>query len=171
MVQSVELLLDADLDAAVRAEWARMFDAGVDSQARVRTASNRPHVTLFVARAIPREAEDALRDVVADADLDVRLGGFVVFGGRHATLARLVVPSAALLDLHAKVFDVLSGCPGVPDHIRPGQWTPHVTSARRVPAAHLGTAITAAGGGSRDQVGRSCGVRRWDGDAKLEWRL
>lgn len=171
MAQTVELLLDDALDTAVRGEWARLLEAGIDSQARVRAESNRPHITLFVARAVPLDVEPDLRPVTADIELDLRLGGFVVFGGRHATLARLVVPTAALLDLQAQVFEALSACPGVPAHIRPGEWTPHVTLARRVPASQVGAAIVAAHPAGRDLTGRSAGVRRWDGDAKHEWRV
>ena len=49
MVQSVELLLDDRLDQAVREEWARLLDVGLASQARNRSESNRPHITLAVA--------------------------------------------------------------------------------------------------------------------------
>lgn len=171
MVQSVELLLDDDLDAAVREEWSRMLDAGVTSQGRIRSPSNRPHVTLFVSAEIPAEVEDAVRATLSDTPLPVRLGGVVVFGDRHATLARLVVPSSALLDLHARLFGLLAECPGVPAHISPGEWTPHVTLARRVPADRIGAALIAAHVGGRDLAGTSDGIRRWDGTAKREWRL
>ncbi|MFD3812556.1 2'-5' RNA ligase family protein [Rhodococcus sp. NPDC058639] len=171
MVQSVELLLDESLDAAVRDEWTRMLDGGIDSQGRVRSPTNRPHVTLFVSAEIPSEVEDAVRATLTDTPLAVRLGGVVVFGDRHATLARLVVPSSALLDLHARVFELLKACPGVPAHIRPGEWTPHVTLARRVPADRIGAALVAARIGGRDLSGTSAGIRRWDGTAKREWWL
>ncbi len=171
MVQSVELLLDESLDAAVRDEWTRMLDGGIDSQGRIRSPTNRPHVTLFVSAQIPPEVEEAARRAISDTPLSVRLGGVVVFGDRHATLARLVVPSSALLDLHARLFGLLAACPGVPAHIRPGEWTPHVTLARRVPADRIGAALIAAHVGGRDLVGTSGGIRRWDGTAKREWRL
>ncbi|MEU5842616.1 2'-5' RNA ligase family protein [Rhodococcus sp. NPDC047139] len=172
MVQSVELLLDAPLDAAVRDEWARLLDAGIHhSQGRVRSESNRPHVTLFVARILPPELEDATRAAITVRRLSLRLGGVVVFGGRYATLARTVVPSIELLELHARIFEVLAGCSGVPEHIRPGEWTPHVTLARRVPAARVGAAVIAAQTPERQLAGSSAGVRRWDGEAKREWLL
>lgn len=171
VVQSVELLLDTPLDAAVRDEWIRLLDAGLHSQARVRSESNRPHVTLFVAHAVPPELEDAVRAAIRVRRITLRLGGVVIFGGRYATLARAVVPSIELLELQARVFEALSGCPGIPAHIRPGEWTPHVTLARRVPAARVGTAIVAAQSPERQPTGSSAGVRRWDGDAKREWLL
>ena len=171
MVQSVELLLDTPLDAAVRDEWTRLLETGVHSQARVRSDSNRPHVTLFVAHAVPPELDDAVRAAIPVRRISLRLGGVVVFGGRYATLARSVVPSIELLELQARVFDVLAECPGIPAHIRPGEWTPHVTLARRVPAARVGAAILAAQTPERHLTGSSTGIRRWDGEARREWLL
>ena len=168
VVQSVELLLDAGLDAVVRDEWSRLLEAGIASQGRIRSESNRPHMTLFVAREIPAELEEAVQAAIAVRRLTVRLGGVVVFGGRHATLARAVVPSAELLDLQARVYTALAGCPGIPDHIRPGEWTPHVTLARRVPSARLGTALLAVQTPERKLLGSSAGIRRWDGEARRE---
>ncbi len=60
MVQSVELLFDEATDVAVRAEWQRLWDAGMPSRTRVRAESNRPHITLFVARHIPTEIDELL---------------------------------------------------------------------------------------------------------------
>lgn len=171
MVQSVEVLLDPRLDAVVRDEWSRLLEAGVGSQGRVRAESNRPHVTLFVAGALPTEFDDALRAVLPPRPLAVRLGGVVVFGSRHATLARTVVPSIALLELHARVFEILAGCPGIPAHIRPGAWTPHVTLARRVPVARIGVALAATQTPETRLAGASGGVRRWDGESRREWSL
>ncbi|MEE2060023.1 2'-5' RNA ligase family protein [Rhodococcus artemisiae] len=178
MVQSVELLLDPHLDAQVRAQWAALLAAGVDSQGRIRSETNRPHVTLFVAGSIPADLDAAVRDACFDSVRDacfesvpVTLGGLVVFGGRHATLARLVVPSTALLAVHARVFGALGQCPGIPEHIRPHGWTPHVTLARRVPAGSMGTAVVAAHRSEGDSIGSATGMRRWDGTAKREWRL
>ncbi|MFD6894774.1 2'-5' RNA ligase family protein [Rhodococcus sp. NPDC060086] len=171
MVQSVELLLDDRLDGHVREQWESLRVAGIDSQARVRTESNRPHITLFVAESIPREAEEAARAAVSGVEVPVQLGGVVLFGGRHATVGRLVVPSAALLELHAQVFSALAQCPGIPAHIRPGEWTPHVTLARRVPADRIGAAAIAAHVTPGDPAGTADRIRRWDGTAKQEWLL
>src|SRR5690349_4999578 len=103
MVQSVELLPDGELDAAVRAQWHRLAAAGLPSQARHRGASNRPHVTLAVSdRPWPPSVETALAATARPLPVPLRLGGLVVFPhGDRCVVARLVVPSAALLDLHA----------------------------------------------------------------------
>ncbi|MFE2124129.1 2'-5' RNA ligase family protein [Rhodococcus aetherivorans] len=171
MVQSVELLLDDRLDQAVREEWSRLLDVGLSSQARNRSESNRPHITLAVAASIPPGMEGAMREQITGEPLPVRLGGMVLFGSRTATVARLVVPTAELLELQRMVFALIDGCPGVPAHIRPGEWTPHVTLARRVPPGRLGSALTATRAGTRELTGVSAGIRRWDGEARREWRV
>ncbi|NLU83035.1 2'-5' RNA ligase family protein [Rhodococcus sp. HNM0569] len=172
MVQSVELLLDPDTDAAVRAQWAALWDRGIASLHRVQAESNRPHVTLFVAHAIPDEAEEALRRAFSPQSLPIRLGGLICFGSRHVTVARQVVPTASLLSLQRSVFDVAVGTgekPRIPPHIAPGHWTPHVTLSRRVRADRLGEVVTTVGGDDLD--GHGVALRRWDGDAKREWLL
>jgi 2'-5' RNA ligase len=169
MVQSVELLFDEATDDAVRAEWKLLWDAGLPSRTRVRALSNRPHVTLFVARHIPPELDELLGRRIPTPSFHVRLGGLVMFGGRHVTLSRLVVPSKALLSLHRSVFDLAEHATEVTPHIRPGEWTPHVTLARRLPADQIADAVRLLDGG--DIVGRASVVRRWDGDAKREWTV
>lgn len=171
MVQSVELLFDNEVDRAIRAEWRRLSIAGLPSQNRVRAESNRPHITLAVASAIPPGIEGELRSRVTGEPLPVRLGGVVVFGGRQMTMSRLVVPTADLLALQREVYELVANCPGIPLHIRPGEWTPHVTLARRVPAADLGSAVVVTHAANHDLEGTTAGIRRWDGDAKREWRV
>lgn len=171
MVQSVELLLDPDIDATVRAEWRRLSSARLPSQDRITAESNRPHVTMGVASHIPDDIEDALVRELPSAPLPIRLGGVVVFGGRRLTLARLVVPTTELLTLQRIVYELIADCEGVPPHIVPGEWTPHVTLSRRIQSTDLGTAIAVTRAGSRDIVGTSAGIRRWDSDDKREWRI
>jgi 2'-5' RNA ligase len=171
MVQSVELLLDDRLDGYVRAQWESLRAAGIDSQGRIRAESNRPHITLFVAESIPPDVEEAAREAVSGVEVPVHLGGVVLFGGRHATVARLVVPSAPLLDLQSRIFAAFAQCPGIPAHIRPGKWTPHVTLARRVPADLIGAAAIAAHHTPGDLPGTAHHNRRCDSTAKQEWLL
>ena len=59
-MQTVELLLDPTTDAAVRAEWQRLAEAGLPSQARHHGGTNAPHITLGVAEMIPEEVERRL---------------------------------------------------------------------------------------------------------------
>ena len=57
MTQSVELLLDEGLDALVRSDWDALAVAGLPSQGRHRSASNRPHVTLAAMKAVDAALE------------------------------------------------------------------------------------------------------------------
>ena len=55
-------------------------------------------------------------------------------------LARLVVPAARLLQMHARLHQQ---CTGAFANTLPDAWTPHVTLARRIPGHLLGTAMDA----------------------------
>ncbi|KQU57415.1 hypothetical protein ASG84_17815 [Rhodococcus sp. Leaf278] len=167
MVQSAELLLDPALDASVRREWAALSDAGLPSQNRHRGESNRPHITVAVAASMPDAVDDGA--AIRFDPLDVRLGGLVVFGGRSATLARLVVPSVELLDLHARVHAAVG--PGSFDNVDTGRWTPHVTLARRLTTVEAGAAVQLLSNSIEDLMGSAVALRRWDGEAKREWRI
>lgn len=169
MVQSVELLLDAATDAAVRRLWDVLAGAGLPSQSTNANPSNRPHVTLSVAQLVPDHVERRLRDAVGHLPLAVRLGGLMVFGGStRRVLSRLVVPTEALLELQARVSGVMAASPGIVDLTRPGRWAPHVTLARGLTDAELALALPALGR-LPDAVGEAVAVRRWDGDARREW--
>ncbi|WP_127783067.1 2'-5' RNA ligase family protein [Rhodococcus sp. X156] len=167
-VQTVELLLDAGLDDGVRQLWDRLIAAGQHSQGVRTDSSNRPHVTLAVARHLDSALEPAITAAVAAAlPLPLTLGGLLVFpAGRATTLACAVVPSAALLALHAAVSAVV----GVHlPHTAPGAWSPHVTLARRVRPEQLGPAVQVLG--RAELAGTAAAARRWDGTARREWLL
>lgn len=159
-VVSLEFVFDADADAAIRREWAVLASAGLPSQARHTGPTNRPHVTLLVRPSLPDLAADGLSDRLP---LPVTLGAPVLFGtGRTRVIARSVVPSAALLGLHAAVH-ALAGAGQDAPHTVPGEWTPHVTLARRVPLDRVGEALAALGGEGGEPIGaRTIGIRRWD---------
>ncbi|MBY6539051.1 2'-5' RNA ligase family protein [Rhodococcus sp. BP-349] len=179
MVQSVELLLDERSDDAIRREWNYLAELGLPSQARHAGASNRPHVTIAVASRIDDVAEHRLAALIADGrdagswrfPESVRLGGLVVFGGSRAVLARSVVPTAALLDLHARVHEVLADSPGIPPHLHPGHWTPHVTLAMRARPEDIGSAASHLVTDLHDVDAEVSAVRRWDGDARADWLI
>lgn len=170
MVQSVELLLDARLEAAERQEWESLVEAGVTRRLRRGGEPAVPHITVGVAASIPARVEDALRTIDHGVGLGLRLGGLLLLGGRSSVLVRLVVPSALLLDLQATVWNALRDCPGVPDTMAPGRWTPHVTLARRVTSSDLSTAVDVLGARTSAE-GSVAGMRRWDGNARRAWAL
>lgn len=159
-VVSLEFVLDADADAAIRREWAILASAGLPSQAQHTGASNRPHVTLLVRPSLPDPTADGLSDRLP---LPVTLGAPVLFGGgRTRVIARSIVPSVALLELHAAVH-ALAGPGDDAPHSAPGEWTPHVTLARRVPLDRVGDALAALGGEGGEPIGaHAIGIRRWD---------
>lgn len=173
MVQSVELLLDPAADTAVRADWAALLAADMPSQGRIVAASNRPHITIAVAAGpLNAGAEDAIEATAARvADrLPMSLvlgGGLIVFPGRQAVLARSVVPSRDLLDLQAEFTVALAPLVDIPENMRPGRWTPHVTLARRVAGAALAGALGVVRPSSVDASVTA--IRRWDGAARREW--
>ena len=169
MVHSIELTLDAGADAAVRGHWQALADAGVPSQAGHRSPTNRPHVTVTVAAQMSADAEADLVPLLDRLPLPCRLGAPMVFGRGPYTLVLLVIPSVELLDLHAQVNRIcLPHMESGPlRHTLSGQWTPHVTLARRVPAELLEQALAVVGTGT-DIAGEFVGLRHWDGDARQE---
>jgi 2'-5' RNA ligase len=173
VTQSIELLLDDETDAAVRAQWEALKQAGLPSQARHTGATNAPHVTLAIAEQIPGPVEAALNDVADDVPLPIRLGSLLCFGGRtpwQVTLVRLVVPSAGLLSLQGRASAHLEGLRGRGAYFGPGTWTPHVTLARDVPFEHVSVALAVLAE-QRDLDGEAVAVRRWDSAAKRTWLL
>jgi hypothetical protein len=165
MVHSIELIFDRDTEAAIRHIWKALATNGIPSQA----PASRPHVTLAVAEAIAADVDQLLSPVANQLPLGCRIGAPVLFGRADAIFARLVVPTGELLALHAQVHRVclphLTPSP-MPNSL-PGQWTAHVTMARRVGGAQLGRALRIAGRPSQID-GTFAGLRRWDGNKKVE---
>ena len=168
MVHSVELLFDRETDGLVRRDWTALAEAGLPSQANHRSPTNRPHVTLTVGDRIDPKVDAGLWEPARQFPLDCRIGAAMVFGGRTLTLVRLVVPTAGLLRLHESVDAICT--PFVAGeifvHTRPGRWTPHVTLGRRLSPAQVAAALEVIGGD--DLVGAFAGLRRWDGDARVD---
>ena len=169
MAHSIELLLDDDSDAAIRTVWHRLEDCGLPSQLRVTSATNRPHVTLLAAERIAPDVDEELTQLRSRLPLPVVVGAPLIFGGGKLTLARLVVASADLLALHC---DVVERClPHLPRepyaHSAPGHWTPHVTLGRRFTPAQVAQALV-VDGLSADIDAQVVGLRRWDGDQRVE---
>jgi 2'-5' RNA ligase superfamily len=168
MVHSVELVFDPDTEAAVRHVWDGLREAGIPSQA----PASRPHATLTVAERIDPEVDVLLRPLAARFPFACRIGAPLVFGRAKAVLARLVVPSIELLDLHADVSRLCLAHlqPGPMANGLPGRWTGHVTVARRVMPHQLARAVRIAGKPSEIE-GTVIGLRRWVGEKKLEYPI
>lgn len=168
MVHSVELVFDPDTEAAIRHIWDGLAEAGIPSQA----PASRPHATLTVAQLIDPAVDDLLSPLAARFPMPCRIGAPLLFGRSQLILTRLVVPTAELLDVHAEVYRRCVGhqSPGPMANSRPGQWTCHVTLARRLHGSQLGRALAIAGRPS-EIAGQLAGLRRWDGNKKLEFPI
>jgi hypothetical protein len=173
MAHSIELLLDSRTDTAIRAAWQALADAGLPSQVNVKSATNRPHITLLAAQRISPEVDEVLRGLAPRLPLDCVVGAHVVFGGPRLTLARLIVPSAELLALHAEVFRLaLPHVTGQPfAHCRPGHWTAHASLGRRLTAIEVGAALGLAEEVAPDLAAEVVALRRWDSDARTDHLL
>lgn len=171
MTQSVELTLDAEVDQAVRGQWARLAAAGLPSEQRsAPSPSHRPHVTIYAGGMLDAEADQRLPELFAGLDLRLRIGSVLLFGPRRGqvVLVRQVVASQELLALQQ---EVAARCGAAPDgQFGPGRWTPHVTLARRVPLGQVGAVLAALGEVPElDAVSRDC--RRWDSERRETWSL
>ena len=172
MTQSVELLLDDATNAEIRAQWDRLGDAGLPTSRRtVPSPSHAPHVTLWAGDLVDPLDDERLPGLVADLDLELVVGGLLLFGPRRGgyVLVRQVVASAALLDLQQRVVRTLRtpAYRGFED----GRWSPHVTLARRVGRDQVGASLAALAGSPPELVGRVRSARRWDSDRRMAWRL
>lgn len=168
MVHSIELVFDRDTEAAIRRIWDELSGAGIPGQA----PASRPHVTLAVAERISAGVDEPLSVVRARLPLGCAVGAPVLFGRTAAVFARLIVPTAELLSLHTEVHRLCGPhlVPAPMPNSLPGQWTAHVTLARRVDGAQLGRALRIAGRPAQIE-GRFVGLRRWDGDKRVEHAL
>ncbi|WP_226346967.1 2'-5' RNA ligase family protein [Agilicoccus flavus] len=159
-LHALELVLDAASDALVRADWRALAEAGLPSQARHRGATNAPHVTLASAAVIDAGAEaHATATIGRLLPARIDLAGVVLLGRGPYAFARLLAPAPDLQDagraVRRRVGDPHSA-----------GWTAHLTLARRLPTAQVGSALAAVATGPA--VARSVvatGLRRWDPDA------
>ncbi|MTE13880.1 2'-5' RNA ligase family protein [Nocardia aurantiaca] len=163
MVQSVELVLDATAEAEVRRQWGLLRELGLHAPG----PDQRPHITLAVASMIWPRLDKALGQQDFQP-FPIRLGGLLVFGSRAPILVRAVVPSAPLITLQHRLFRVVADCPGIPGNVRPEGWTPHVTLARRLRPGQFDAALEAVAW-DKDLRATVEGIRRWDGDRRVEW--
>ena len=127
---------------------------------------------MCVAQHIDDAVLPALAGLAGRFPFPARLGTTLVFGRSAGILARLVVPSGELLDLHAEVCRLSAPHlrPGPMPHTNPGDWTPHVTLARRVPPDRLVRALGIASGPAEISA-TARGLRLWNGNARTETQI
>ncbi|MCD9900985.1 2'-5' RNA ligase family protein [Streptomyces sp. MT29] len=158
-MHSIELLPDEATERVVRRVWRSIADEGLPSQAGHRHPTNRPHLTLATADALPAATRGALAEALDALPLPLHLTGLLRFSGRNNVLAWAVRPDAALLALHERVWRILRETDGDGrSHplLAPGRWVPHITLGRG--AVPSGPAPT-AGGFRRGQRYRDGGPR------------
>lgn len=132
-MRTVELLLDEAAELAVRDAWRRLANAGLPSQARHRSPTNSPHLTLATCRELTAPVRWELAEVAAALPLPVRFTGVVRFERPTSVLAWGLDLDSALDGLHRRVWEaVASDSPPEalnPFHV-PGRWSPHITLGR-----------------------------------------
>lgn len=164
-VISIELLLDKVSESLVRADWEALAAAGHSSMAGNPSPSNRPHVTLLVRPATGLLlTPDAFISVSGLLPVPIELAEPMVFShGDRAVLARRVVLTDEILAVHAAVH---GAAPAGDDaaHTAPGEWTPHVTLARRLRLSALDEATALLG---PPHAGRAMALRHWHSAARV----
>ncbi|MFJ8053249.1 2'-5' RNA ligase family protein [Streptomyces luteogriseus] len=132
-MRTVELLLDETAEQAVREAWRRLADAGLPSQARHRSPTNSPHITVAACPELTAPIRWELAEVAATLPLPVRCTGVVRFERPTSVLAWALDLDRALAGLHRRVWEaVASDSPPEtlnPFH-EPGRWAPHITLGR-----------------------------------------
>ena len=168
MVHSIELVFDSDTEAAIRRIWDDLAGAGIPSQA----PASRPHVTLAVAESISADVDELLRALNERLPLGCAVGAPVLFGRATAVFARLIVPTGELLALHADVHRLCL------PYLVPAPM-PNSCPASGPPTSRWPAVSTARSWGARCSIagrpaqidGRFAGLRRWDGNKRIEHLL
>ncbi|MDQ0729919.1 2'-5' RNA ligase family protein [Arthrobacter sp. B1I2] len=157
-MRSIELVFDGPTDSLIRADWARLAAAGLPSLAAHSSPSNSPHITLAAGLDLVAAQEGPWQRL----PMDITFSGAIVFpaGAGKYVLARAVLLTAPLLDLHCLLHQALSGALPL---TCPGAWTPHATISRRIPGHQLGTAMDLL---DLRLEGRCTGARLWDSSTK-----
>ncbi|QKW25870.1 2'-5' RNA ligase family protein [Streptomyces seoulensis] len=144
-MRTIELLLDEAAELAVREAWRRLADAGLPSQARHRSPTNSPHLTLAACPELTAPIRWELAEAAALLPLPVRFTGVVRFERPTSVLAWALDLDAALAGLHRQVWEaVASDSP--PETLNPfhdpARWSPHITLGRtRRPGAFAGRRV------------------------------
>ncbi|HEX4726042.1 MAG TPA: 2'-5' RNA ligase family protein [Pseudonocardiaceae bacterium] len=139
MAHALECYFDDEADAAIRALWQRLEQAGVPSLASRTHRNHRPHVTFAVAGAIPPAARKILAADLALLSMP-RLWLYTLgtFPTSPNALLLCAVTDAELLAVHVAVHDALAGRVRDPSaYYLPGAWVPHCLLAEDVTPAQL----------------------------------
>jgi 2'-5' RNA ligase superfamily len=173
VVQSVELLLDEASDAAIRAQWDLLGDAGLPTARRSEPSPHHaPHITLWAGEVLSRAAEEALPGLFTDLDLALRIDALMIFGAQRGSwiLVREVLATVSLLELQQRVVQV-AGSDDPSGQFGVGRWAPHVTLARGLRSEELGAAADVLGRAPGKTLTTVRRARRWDGTRRTAWSV
>ncbi|HEY0805785.1 MAG TPA: 2'-5' RNA ligase family protein [Pseudonocardiaceae bacterium] len=145
MADALECYFDDEADAAVRALWQRLEQAGVPSMASRTHRRHRPHLSFAVAGAIPAGARKRLAtDLAMLAMPRLWLYTLGTFPSNQNALLLGAVTDAELLAVHVAVHDALAGRVRDPwAYYMPGAWVPHCSLAEEVTPAQLAAGFAA----------------------------
>jgi hypothetical protein len=149
MAQGIVLLLDDDADAAVRARWRRLAEAGLPSLVTHTHGRHVPHISLVVAELIEvGEWLAVLRGGwFAAPPVSVQLGPVGTFPeGGWVFLGVEGLDRSAHARLVASLGDDVSD-PW--EHYLPDLWVPHCTLAGGLDADEVEAALVTLGGSAR----------------------
>ena len=135
--------------------------------------ASRPHATLTVAERIDPDVDAVLASLTDRFPFRCRIGAPLLFGRSKVVLARLVVPATELLEVHAEVHRLclphLGAGADAQRPARPVDRARHdwpAASPRRSWVGRCGSR-----GGRARSPGSVVGLRRWDGNTKLEYPI
>ena len=138
-MQTLDLTFAPEDDAAIRARWKALQDAGLPSMADHKGSSNAPHVTLISAPVIPEEVVDRAREFfAARLPIEMGVGGLLVLGskpGRYV-LADLVLPPVAVHELRERLEGITAST-----NAPVGPWLPHLTLAKHLTTYKVAQAL------------------------------
>ncbi|RCW40152.1 2'-5' RNA ligase superfamily protein [Halopolyspora algeriensis] len=145
MAQALDLFFDAEADAAVRALWQRLDDAGIPSMAARTHRRHRPHVTLAMGASIPPSARKAVRTELEALSLpDLWLYTLGTFPAEESVLLLGAITDTEILAVHSAAHDALTGKVTQPSaYYLPGAWIPHCTLARGITRSELSAGFAA----------------------------
>lgn len=136
------MYFDGEAEAAVRALWKRLADAGLPSLATRTHRRHRPHVSLTVAKSLAQTDLSQLRAVLMAQQPTLKLYVLGTFPGSEGALFLSVVVTAELLAFHTEVHAALAGQPVEHwPYYQPGSWVPHCTLAEGLTNSEAGEAF------------------------------
>ncbi len=135
-------IFDADTEAAVRAAWQGIADAGVSPF--MLGLDYPPHISIFMAEAIDidglRQAWAALAATLPPFPLTFPSLG--IFGGAAGVVYLTPTTTRSLLDLHRRFWDAAQPYLLSPAaYYGPGEWAPHITLGFQLSQGQVGQAV------------------------------